>query len=42
MFLIVLKRNNYMYVKKYLTITEHMQNASDKKLCRRFAEGYLR
>lgn len=42
MFLIVFKRNNYMYVKKYLTITDKMQTASDKKLCRRFAESYLR
>lgn len=42
MFLIVFKRNNYQYVKKYLTITDKMQSASDKKLCRRFAESYLR
>ncbi|XP_060566815.1 uncharacterized protein LOC132725654 [Ruditapes philippinarum] len=42
LFLIVLKRNNYQYVKKYLTITDHMQTASDKKLCHRFAEQYLR
>lgn len=42
MFLIVMKRNNYMYVKKYLTITDHIQTTSDKKLCRRFAEQYLR
>ena len=40
--LIIFKRNNYQYVKKYLTITSKVQTASDKKLCRRFAESYLR
>ncbi|KAK3600960.1 hypothetical protein CHS0354_004169 [Potamilus streckersoni] len=42
LFLVVLKRNNYMYVKKYLLIASKMQTTTDKKLARKFAEEYLR
>ncbi|XP_045179070.2 innexin unc-9-like [Mercenaria mercenaria] len=41
-YLIVIKKNNYQYVKKYLTLTKKMNSESDKQLCRRFAEDYLR
>lgn len=40
--LIVVKRNNYQYVKKYLTLSRKLDSAVDRKLCRRFAENYLR
>ena len=40
--LITFKRNNYLYVKKYLTITDKLKVRSDKNLCRKFAESYLR
>ena len=41
-FLIVLKQNNYRYVKKYLTLTQKLKTSTDKKLCRKFAESYLK
>ncbi|KAL3854759.1 hypothetical protein ACJMK2_014008 [Sinanodonta woodiana] len=42
LYLIVLKRNNYMYVKKFLLISSKIHTETDKKLARRFAEEYLR
>ena len=42
LYLIVIKRNNYKYVKKYLTLNNRLQDSMDKKLSRRFAESYLR
>ncbi|KAL4217045.1 hypothetical protein ACF0H5_023501 [Mactra antiquata] len=40
-YLIVVKRNNYQYVKKYLKITEQL-GPHDKVLCKSFADDYLR
>ncbi|XP_045181888.2 innexin unc-9-like isoform X2 [Mercenaria mercenaria] len=40
--LIVVKRNNYDYVKKYLKLGGRTLQASDKQLCKKFAEKYLR
>lgn len=47
--LLVMKKNNYMFIRKYLKISEKMDTAverklsvGEKKLCRRFAEHYLR
>ncbi|KAK3600963.1 hypothetical protein CHS0354_004172 [Potamilus streckersoni] len=42
LYLIVLKRNNYKYVKKFLLISSKIHTVADKKLARRFAEEYLR
>ena len=39
---IIMKRNRVNYVKKYLKITDQLQNGFDKKLCHRFADNYLR
>ena len=36
------RRNRVVVVKKYLKITDSLQNPSDKKLCKRFADQYLR
>ncbi|XP_060566814.1 innexin unc-9-like, partial [Ruditapes philippinarum] len=41
LYLIVLKRNNYMYVKKYLKLSGRI-GPEDKQLCRQFADNYLR
>lgn len=41
-YLIVLQRNNYHYVKKYLTLIKKLNGDEDKNLCRQFAEDYLR
>lgn len=41
-FVVVLKRSRVQYVKKYLKITDQLQNGFDKKLCQRFADNYLR
>lgn len=41
-YIIVMKRNRVSYVKKYLKITEQLQNGFDRKLCQRFADNYLR
>ena len=41
-YLILIKKNNYDFVKKYLKLTNKMHGESDKELCRRFAEDYLR
>lgn len=39
---IMWKRNNYNFVKKYLKIGGKTLESSDKKLCHKFAEKYLR
>ncbi|KAH3750320.1 hypothetical protein DPMN_184840 [Dreissena polymorpha] len=41
-FTIVFKRNRVSFVKKYLKITDQLQNGFDRKLCQRFADSYLR
>lgn len=41
-YLIVVKRNNYAYVKKYLKISGKPLQPSDKIVCKKFAEHYLR
>lgn len=41
-FVVVMKRNRVSFVKKYLKITDQLQNGFDRKLCHRFADNYLR
>ncbi|KAH3750315.1 hypothetical protein DPMN_184835 [Dreissena polymorpha] len=38
----VARRNNYMFVKKYLKNMDRVRTADDKKLCRKFSDYYLR
>jgi hypothetical protein len=38
----VFRRNRVNVVKKYLKISDNLQNPSDRKLCKRFADQYLR
>ena len=38
----VFRRNRVTVVKKYLKISDNLQNPGDKKLCKRFADQYLR
>lgn len=40
--ILVLNRNNYRFVRKYLKISNQVEPKEDKKLCKRFAEHYLR
>lgn len=41
-YVLVLKKHRVQYVKKYLKITDQLQNGFDRKLCHRFADNYLR
>ncbi|XP_045180930.2 innexin unc-9-like [Mercenaria mercenaria] len=41
-YLTILKRNNYEFVKKYLKIGGRTLQQSDKLMCKKFAEKYLR
>ncbi|XP_045178288.2 innexin unc-9-like [Mercenaria mercenaria] len=44
--LLVMRKNNYMFIRKYLKLSitgdDKVMTAGEKKLCRRFAEYYLR
>lgn len=42
MILVVIKKNNYEYVKKYLKLGGKALQTSEKELCKKFAEKYLR
>jgi len=42
LYVVAFKRNKVHYVKKYLKITDQIQNGFDRKLCQRFADNYLR
>ncbi|KAL4217044.1 hypothetical protein ACF0H5_023500 [Mactra antiquata] len=40
--ILVLKKNNYLFIKKYLKLASKVKTEPEKKLCRKFADRYLR
>ena len=41
-YVVIMKSSKQAFVKKYLKITDQLQNGFDRKLCQRFADNYLR